>query len=293
MITFLSFRAVREAVAIRYPALFRPDDGAKSAWLVLERLGHAILASAAAGSKLPQYVDKNYFDRWHHRYDDAARSGESPSLQHAVVMACYLQCTFAYRQESAVQSPEGALVDSIVDIYNNYVISIRDHLGDETLRVFGPTRGQATKPQYKKLSSDLDPDDDEFEPDKDYWVIAAKGDKGEEEWEPAFSALGTVRDICRELDNKSLADIARGFTYFSEKGIDNLSSLLDFEWLGDFLHLLSEAERESVGRSFAQSRLFINPKRADAVIVEFEKFLAHLMVHPKAQKAVRALGLNE
>ena len=82
---------------------------------------------------MPSYVDDTYLIMWRRRYEARVLEETSP-LKLSIIYTFMMQATFEYETQPKVNASQIDLSFYAENIYDNYVIGLRNHLGEGILR---------------------------------------------------------------------------------------------------------------------------------------------------------------
>ena len=83
--------------------------------------------------ELPSFVDLQYLQRWDRRFHEAAADPMNKNLKFAVLKTALTQATFSYEDENAVLANADLIITELTNIYDAYVIGLRNMLSDKCL----------------------------------------------------------------------------------------------------------------------------------------------------------------
>ena len=109
-------------------------DGFKSFLDKAAALFDAIVESHRVAAHLPSYVTGEYFPKWRRRYYEQVEQQRSIGIKRATLHMFLAQCTFTYDAEPSVAASQDALLAQGEAIYDNYVIALRNLIGQGVLR---------------------------------------------------------------------------------------------------------------------------------------------------------------
>lgn len=132
MVLCLLCRGTTEAFVSQYGNEFESSSGLNKVMIKGVKLFDSIVESERNKADMPSYVDSNYFFRWRGRYEEGMLN-DSRSIKGAVLSSFLKQATFQYGDEPAVSANESLIMFYADDVYDNYVISLRDLLGVNVL----------------------------------------------------------------------------------------------------------------------------------------------------------------
>lgn len=134
MVLALSIRGVQESWIQRYQ-----DDLRSSGELVLAISKSVSVFDAIVEQELgkavglPTYADAAYFHRWRFRFNAHIVAPDAGRLKPASVIAFLRQATFAYGEEPLVDATFNAILAQGEDVYDNYVVALRNEFGGQIL----------------------------------------------------------------------------------------------------------------------------------------------------------------
>ena len=134
MVLALSLRGISEAFMRDYQDGFQSASGLISTLTKAATLFDALVTQEQDTAQWPAYAVGNYFLKWRCRYNEEILAPSAKPLRPTVLLAFLRQATFAYQLEDRVDATDVAILAQGEDVYDNYVIGLRNFLGNEVLR---------------------------------------------------------------------------------------------------------------------------------------------------------------
>jgi len=134
MVLFITLRGIHEAFLLNFQQGFRSREGLLSVMKKSAETFHALMnEEAKKTAELPKYVDAHYFSRWRLRYDEKALAPDALPLRPSTLTMFLTQATFTYGIEPRIKATDTAILAQAEEVYDNYVIGLRNHFGKEIL----------------------------------------------------------------------------------------------------------------------------------------------------------------
>lgn len=126
---FLIKRALREALHMKFGALFDSTEAFTKLALEADEFAAMVIAHQLQRADLPSYIDSEYVLRWDRRYHEAAGDLTVNNLRQATLNTALLHATFTYQAEKAVVVSDALMLSVFGRIYDAYVQELRNMLG--------------------------------------------------------------------------------------------------------------------------------------------------------------------
>ena len=134
MVLFITLRGIHEAFLLNFQQGFRSREGLLSVMKKSAETFHALMnEEAKKTAELPKYVDAHYFSRWRLRYDEKALAPDALPLRPSTLTMFLTQATFTHGIEPRIKATDTAILAQAEEVYDNYVIGLRNHFGKEIL----------------------------------------------------------------------------------------------------------------------------------------------------------------
>jgi hypothetical protein len=134
MIIFLTKRAVREALVLKFSSNFDDIDSFMKMTLAANDFADEVIINQVSECDLPEYVDSHYFPRWEMRYHQAVSENTDTSLKFNTLKKVMQQATFGYENEPPIQGIDDSIFKELSLIYDAYASELRNHLGEHCLQ---------------------------------------------------------------------------------------------------------------------------------------------------------------
>ena len=135
LVLFVTLRGIHEAFLRNFQHGFRSREGLQSVLIKSAVLFHALVSDEVKkAQQLPAYADAHYFSRWWLRYDEKALAPNAQPLRPSTLTMFLMQATFTYEIEPRIEATDTAILAQAEEVYDNYVIGLRNHFGTEILR---------------------------------------------------------------------------------------------------------------------------------------------------------------
>ena len=134
MVLFITLRGIHEAFLRKFQESIPSKEGLIKAMTESAKTFHSLVnEEAKKTAQLPKYVDAHYFYRWWLRYDEKAIAPDALPLRPSTLTMFLMQATFTYGIEPRIKATDTAILAQGEDVYDNYVIGLRNHFGTEIL----------------------------------------------------------------------------------------------------------------------------------------------------------------
>ena len=133
MVMYITYRGVMEAYMKKFKDYFKDDRAQINHMISATKLFDEIVLKTKKEANMPSYVDDTYLIMWRRRYEARVLEETSP-LKLSIIYTFMMQATFEYETQPKVNASQIDLSFYAENIYDNYVIGLRNHLGEGILR---------------------------------------------------------------------------------------------------------------------------------------------------------------